>query len=306
MEDHYHVPVMGQEVSKHLIVNKNGIYLDGTLGGGAHAKLILSQLSDEALYLGIDRDMDAINRAQERLKEFPVFRAHCTTFDNINAVLEEEGVDFLDGIFLDLGVSSWQIDQDKRGFSFRQGVNLDMRMNGSQELTAKWIVNNYSLTELKRIFKEYGEERFSGKIAFLVVKNREEKELEKSTDLIKIIDKCVNPRFATKSYARIFQALRIEVNDELGALSDLLDQSAQLLVPGGRLVVISYHSLEDRMVKNYIAYGNVLGTDSKDLYGHRQGLKFTSITKKPTTPSVQELQLNPRSRSGKLRVAERI
>ena len=162
MVDHYHVPVMGQDVLQQLVIKKNGVYLDGTLGGGGHARIILEKLDSDALYIGIDRDEDAINVAGENLKNFKNFRAYCTRFDNIENVLQKEGVEYLDGILLDLGISSWQIDQDQRGFSFRPGVKLDMRMDMSQSLNAEQIVNTYDEKSLKMVFKEYGEERFAG------------------------------------------------------------------------------------------------------------------------------------------------
>jgi 16S rRNA (cytosine1402-N4)-methyltransferase len=308
MEDHYHVPVMGHEVAQHLIVNKDGTYLDGTLGGGAHAELILSQLSKRAVYIGIDRDMDAINKARERLEGFANFKSFCGTFDEMNSILDGEDIKQVDGLLLDLGVSSWQIDQDLRGFSFRPGVDLDMRMDRSQDLTAEWIVNNYSLEQLKRVFKEYGEERFSGKIAFLILKKREENKIEKSTDLLKIIDRCVNPRFATKSYARIFQALRIEVNNELNILKETLELSINRIIRGGKLAIITYHSLEDRIVKQFMQKEEnpcVCPPELPVCSCH----KVANLKRhKPNfiLASQAEIDQNPRARSAKLRIAEKI
>jgi 16S rRNA (cytosine1402-N4)-methyltransferase len=299
---------MRQEVARHLITDREGIYLDGTLGGGGHAEIILSRLMETALYIGIDRDNDAVNYASERLKNYVNFQGYCTSFDNIESVLSKENIGQFHGLFLDLGVSSWQIDQDERGFSFRPGVNLDMRMDSTQSLNAHWIINNYTAEDLKRIFKEYGEERNSGKIARLITQQRMEKEILKSTDLLKIIDRCVNPRFATKSYARIFQALRIEVNNELNILKKTLDIAVEKLRKGGKLVVLTYHSLEDRIVKQFLH-------NQENPCTCPPGLPVCVCQKvaklKLTKPHFiiatdDEIGENPRARSAKLRVAEKI
>jgi len=308
MEQIYHVPVLGQEVVQYLVGNKNGIYLDGTLGGGGHAQIILDILDKDGLYIGIDRDLEAIDKAQEKLAGYKNFKAYCTTFNDIEKILNKEKVKELDGILLDLGVSSWQIDHDNRGFSFRPGLKLDMRMNAEQNLTAEWIINNYNEEELKRLFREYGEERFSGRIARLIVQQRSKHPLTSSTDLIKIIDKSVNPRFAIKSYARIFQAIRIEVNDELNILKDALEKGVQFLKAGARLAVITYHSLEDRIVKNFFR-------DQENPCVCPPELPFCTCGRQPLlkrikpnfiSPSESEINTNPRARSAKLRVAEKV
>jgi 16S rRNA (cytosine1402-N4)-methyltransferase len=308
MEQLYHVPVMGQEVVNYLVGNKKGIYLDGTLGGGGHAQIILDNLDADALYIAVDRDMEAVDTAKERLKLYKNFKAHCLTFDKIEEVLSREKVKKLDGVLLDLGVSSWQIDQDKRGFSFRPGLKLDMRMDDSQDLTAEWVVNNYTKEELIRIFKEYGEERFSGRIAHLIVTQRSKQKIVSSSDLIKIIDKCVNPRFATKSYARIFQAIRIEVNDELNILKETLEEAVRFLDEKGRLAVITYHSLEDRIVKNFFRDQENPCICPPELPVCVCGRQATMKRIKPLfiQASQDEIKSNPRSRSAKLRVAEKI
>jgi len=308
MEELYHVPVMGQEVVQYLVGNKNGIYLDGTLGGGGHAHIVLDILDADGLYIGIDRDIEAINSAVERLKSYKNFKTHYTTFDDLENVLKKEGIENLDGVLLDLGVSSWQIDQDSRGFSFRPGVKLDMRMNASQNLNAEWIVNNYEKENLKRIFKEYGEERFSGKIAHLIVEQRAQQKIISSSDLIKVIDKCVNPRFATKSYARIFQAIRIEVNNELVILKNTLNEAVRFLKTKGRLAVITYHSLEDRIVKNFFRDQENPCICPPELpvcaCGKEQLLK--RIKPNFILATQDEIKGNPRARSAKLRIAERV
>ncbi|KAA3611119.1 MAG: 16S rRNA (cytosine(1402)-N(4))-methyltransferase RsmH [Calditrichaeota bacterium] len=308
MDSAYHVPVLGQEVADCLIHKTDGIYLDGTLGGGGHAEIILNRLERKAHYLGVDRDIEAINVSNKRLEGFSNFSSYQTTFEQLEPVLKRASVSLLDGIFLDLGVSSWQIDNNERGFSFRQGLSLDMRMNSSQELTAEWILNNYSKENLKIIFKEYGEERFAGKIAYRVVKAREEKRIDKTTELLKIIDRCVNPRFATKSYARIFQALRIEVNNELEILKQTLDESKNYLAKKGRLAVITYHSLEDRIVKNFMKNAENPCTCPPEFPVCVCGKKQIFKRLKPhfILPSQEEIDKNPRSRSAKLRVAIRV
>jgi 16S rRNA (cytosine1402-N4)-methyltransferase len=308
MEGLYHVPVLGQQVAKYLVGNKKGIYLDGTLGGGGHAQIILETLHKDSLYIGIDRDLDAVNEAKERLKSYNNLKIYCTTFNNIAEILQKEDLKDIDGVLLDLGVSSWQIDQDKRGFSFRPGLKLDMRMDTSQKLNAEWIVNNYEKEDLKRIFKEYGEERFAGKIAHLIVKHREQQQIKSSSDLLKIIDKCVNPRFAIKSYARIFQALRIEVNNELKILEDTLDEAVKYLKSKGRLLVITYHSLEDRIVKNFFREQEDPCTCPPELPVCVCGKQPVLKRLKPNfiEASQDEISRNARARSAKLRIAEKL
>jgi len=308
VSDEYHVPVMGKQIVEHLVQNLEGAYFDGTLGGGGHAELILNALSTKALYVGIDRDIEAIETAKIRLARFKNFRTHQTTFENIKNVLEEEEIEAFDGIFLDLGVSSWQIDSKERGFSFRLGVKLDMRMDTRQSLTAEEIVNNYSFNELKRVFREFGEERAAGKIAYKIVEAREETPFVKSNELINIIDRCVNPRFATKSYARIFQALRIEVNNELKILEETLSEAIKYLAPKGRLCVITYHSLEDRIVKNFFKDLESPCTCPPTFPVCVCDKKAEIKRKKPLfiLAEKDEIKRNTRSRSAKLRVAEKI
>lgn len=299
---------MGREVVEHLLYNIDGVYLDGTLGGGGHAQIILSKLSSDALYLGIDRDADAINTAKEVLKNHSNFSAWQTTFNQIDSVLYKAQVTALDGILLDLGISSWQIDQDARGFSFRPGVELDMRMDRSQELTAEYIVNNYDKAQLKKVIKEYGEEKQAGRIAHKIVTARTQQAITKSGQLLEIINSCVNPRFATKSYARVFQALRIEVNDELTLLQQTLEQALLYLKPGGKLVVITYHSLEDRIVKNFYRAQEEPCTcpPSFPLCVCHKKPQLKRVKPHFILPKEDEVKENVRARSAKLRVAEKV
>jgi 16S rRNA (cytosine1402-N4)-methyltransferase len=308
MESIYHVPVLEHESAELLLWKKNGIYIDGTLGGGGHAESFLRQLSKDSLYIGIDQDPEAIKFASQRLAQFQNFKAKLSRFDLVDNVLSAEGIDKVDGLFLDLGVSSWQIDSDARGFSFRPGVKLDMRMDKSSDVTAEYIVNNYSKEQLKKIFFEYGEEKNSARIASKIVLHRSENAIKTSNDLLSIIDGCVNPRFATKSYARIFQALRIEVNDELNVLKETLNKAISVLGVNGRLVIMTYHSLEDRIVKNFFS-------KSEDPCVCPPGLPVCACGKKPVLKRIKpffvtatkgEIANNPRARSAKLRAAVRV
>ncbi len=304
----YHVPVMAQEISDRLLTNTSGNYLDGTLGGGGHAEFLLEKLNPSACYIAIDRDGEALAFAAQRLKRFSNVVYYQGLFSEMDAALNKARVEKLDGILLDLGVSSHQIDSDGRGFAFRPGLVLDMRMNAEDPLTAVDVLNTYTIEELTYIFRQYGEERFSGRIAREVVKRRRETEIIKSNQLMDIIQRCVPGKFLTKSYARIFQALRIEVNRELSVLKDALENSLHYLKPGGRIAVLSYHSLEDRIVKNFIRRQENPCTCPPEIpycvCGKKPRLKKT----KPAliTAGAEEIKQNPRARSAKLRVGEKI
>ncbi len=308
MSTPYHIPVLGREVCDALLLNPGGVYVDGTLGGGGHAEMILKRLEKEALYIGIDRDPEALVFAGRRLQRFDNFKAAQARFDRLGDVLSQAGLKSVDGILLDLGVSSRQIDEDTRGFAYRRGLKLDMRMDTKQDLTAEWIVNNYSAAELTRIFREYGEERFAGRIARKIEEARNKTPVTTSDQLIDIIDRCVNPRFAVKSYARIFQALRIAVNDELKALENLLEQGPDLLHKGGRLAVITYHSLEDRIVKQALQTMENPCICPPDFPQCVCGREPRMKRVKPffILPGDEEIAQNPRARSAKLRVGEKI
>jgi len=308
MSSSYHVPVMGHELLKTWFTSPSGIYLDGTLGGGGHAEMILKKLQSDGLYIGIDRDADALEYTARRLKSYPNFRSVRTTFDHFADVTMEEGIKGVDGVLMDLGVSSFQIDTDARGFAFRRGLPLDMRMDDRQDLTAGKIVNSYSEAELKKIFREYGEERYAGYIAKKIVKAREIRPIEKTDTLIDIIDSSVNAQFRTKSYARIFQALRIEVNDEFGLLKLALIAAVDVLQKGGRLAVITFHSLEDRIVKQFFQTSENPCICPPELpvcaCGREPKLKRLRPFFRQATE--EEINQNPRSRSAKLRVTEKI
>ena len=295
----YHNPVMLRESVTALAVKPNGIYVDATLGGGGHAGAILEQLKDGRLY-AFDRDADA---AVNLPKDSRLVFIH-NNFKYLQNCLRYVGCNSVDGILADLGVSSHQFDTEERGFSFRFEAPLDMRMNQQASLSAAQILNQYGEEELERIFRQYGEMPQSRKAAALVVKARTQKPIQNTGDLKSAIAPMIPPQQAHKFLSTLYQSIRIEVNGEISALEALLEQSLRLLTSGGRLVVISYHSLEDRMVKNFMRSGNTLGTITKDFYG-REETPFRLITKKAISPLPQEREQNNRARSAKLRAAEK-
>jgi len=305
----YHIPVLADEVCRALIVNPEGVYLDGTLGGGGHAEQILGRLASKALFIGVDRDLQAIEYARKRLAGFPNVRFYHGTFAQMDLALIRFGVEKADGILLDLGISSHQVDESERGFTFRSGVRLDMRMNTTEQIqTAADILNRYDYRDLLRIFREYGEERRAVCIARRIVKQREEQPFSVSDDLVRIIDSCVGRKHVKKSYSRIFQALRIEVNGELEQLKAGLEKTPELLKPGGRLVVISYHSLEDRIVKNFLRKQENPCECPPELPVCQCGKVPTMKRVRPylIVPGEKEIRENPRARSAKMRVGEKL
>ncbi len=297
----YHEPVLLQECIEALNIKPNGIYADATYGGGGHTKEILKHLKNGKV-IGFDHDADVTANAVAD-QRFTLVRDN---FRNMLQHLEELNALPLDGLLADLGISSHQIDEPVRGFSTRFEASLDMRMNQNDKLTAAQVVNTYSEKELTTVFSAFGEIRNSKTLAAAIVNARNKKAIETIDELKQAIANCVSKDKQHQYHAQVFQALRIEVNDELGALRELLSQCPQLIKKGGRLVVISYHSLEDRLVKNFIVTGNVEGELKKDLFGNTLNVSFKAISKKPITPTEEELKRNTRSRSAKLRVAERV
>ncbi len=304
-----HKPVLLKETIDGLNIKKDGIYVDGTLGGAGHSKEILKKLSPKGLLIGIDRDDDALKAARENLKQFENVKYIHGNHDEIKEILEELKIKEVDGILLDLGVSSYQLDEKKRGFSYLGNNELDMRMDKSQKLTAKEIINKYSEEKLANIIYEYGEERFSRQIAKNICEYRKNKEIETTEELVKIIEKSL-PSFSKKEghpAKRTFQAIRIEVNDEIKPLYNTIQNCIDLLKSGGRLCVITFHSLEDRAVKN--AYIDAQGkcTCPKDLPYCVCGAisKGKIINKKPIIATKEEQEENSRSQSAKLRIFER-
>ncbi len=288
-----HTPVLLEESTEILLENKGKLYLDCTLGLGGHARRILER-NPEAFVIGIDKDEEAIELAKENLKEFEGrFSIYKADFAYLDEVLKAEGVDKVDGILFDLGVSMLQL-RSERGFSFQVDAPLDMRMDREQSLTAYKVVNEYTERELERILREYGEEKFSKKIARAIVQRRKKKPIETTKELAEVVISVYPPPLRhgrIHPATRTFQAVRIEVNRELESLKTALEKTPSLLNPGGRLVVISFHSLEDRIMKRFFK-------EHSDA--------FRVLTKKPLTPSEEEVRMNPASRSAKLRAGERL
>ena len=296
----YHEAVLLDESIAGLSIVPNGIYVDVTFGGGGHSKSILQKLENGKLF-AFDQDSDA----QQNFVDDDRLVLIAQNFRFIKKFLRLEGVYEVDGILADLGVSSHQFDTAERGFSIREDGDLDMRMNREQELSAKIVVNDYDLNELSRIFKEFGELNNAYSLAKSIVNYRKGKVISTTEDLKDAVKEHVPPHKKNKILAKLFQAIRIEVNDEINALKDMLSQSVDLLKKGGRLSVISYHSLEDRLVKNLIKSGNFEGEIEKDFYGV-PNLVLNSVNRKPITATQLELDSNPRSRSAKLRVGQKI
>ena len=304
-----HKPVLLNECIEGLNIKPDGIYVDGTLGGAGHSKVIASKLSNKGMLIGIDRDDDALKAAKENLKEFTNVKYIHGNHDDIKNILQSLQIDEVDGILLDLGVSSFQLDEKSRGFSYIGENELDMRMDKTQKLTAKIVVNTYSEEELANIIYKYGEEKFSRSIAKNICKYRLEKEIETTAELVKIIEKSI-PKSKQKDghpAKRTFQAIRIEVNDELSPLYNTIKDSIECLKSGGRLCVITFHSLEDRAVKQ--AYIDAVGKCicPPDLPYCVCGYKSLGriVNKKPITASDEELKQNSRSQSAKLRIFEK-
>ncbi len=297
----YHEPVLLQECITALNINPNGIYADATFGGGGHTKEILKHLNNGKI-IGFDQDADAAVNVVDN-NRFTLVRDN---FRNMLVHLQELDCLPIDGILADLGISSHQIDEPARGFSTRFDAALDMRMNQSTSLTAAKIINTYTEQALVNIFSMYGEIRNAKTLANTIVQIRNKKAIDTINELKAAMAGCVSTSHQHQYHAQVFQALRIEANDELGALRELLEQCPNLIRKGGRLVVISYHSLEDRIVKNFIASGNIEGKQEKDLFGNPIGVTFQSLSRKPITPSKEELKTNTRSRSAKLRIATRL
>ncbi len=306
-----HVSVLLGECIDNLKIRPDGIYLDGTLGLGGHSSEIAARLTT-GLLIGIDRDETAIERASERLKPYAarIVLVHAQ-FGDLENVLKRCGVDKLDGMLFDLGVSSPQLDEAERGFSYRMDAPLDMRMDQTQEKTAYDVVNSYEEDALSRILYEYGEERHARRISAAIVRAREQKAIESTLELVEIIRSAM-PAAALREKQhpakRSFQAIRIEVNDELREVAQMMDSAPDYLETGGRLCVISFHSLEDRIVKQAIARREHGCTCPREApvctCGFRQTLR--SVTRKPILPGPQECAANPRARSAKLRVAEKV
>lgn len=302
-----HKSVLLEECIEGLNIKPNGIYVDGTLGGAGHSKKIIEELSKEGMLVGIDRDEDALEVAKERLKEYSNVTFVHDNHDNIKEILDELEINGADGILLDLGVSSYQLDEKNRGFSYMAEARLDMRMDKSQKFDAEYVVNNYSEEKLAKIIFEYGEEKFSRSIAKKICEKRNEKKIETTLELVDIIKSAIPFSKDGHPAKRTFQAIRIEVNDEIKPLYDTVINSIDALKPGGRLCIITFHSLEDRAVKNAFIDSAGKCTCPPELPYCICGIKSKGkiITKKPILPSIEEQNLNSRSKSAKLRIFEK-
>ncbi|MDS1029568.1 16S rRNA (cytosine(1402)-N(4))-methyltransferase RsmH [Bacillota bacterium LX-D] len=307
----YHIPVLFNETMDLLNIRPGGVYVDCTLGGGGHSSGILTRLRGQGLLIGLDQDEEALKEAGQKLAGYENFKAVRTNFSRLDLVLKELGIDFIDGILFDIGVSSHQLDAGERGFSYMQDAPLDMRMDQENLLTAQELVNNLSEPELSKILWEYGEEKWAKRIANFIVAERIKNPIETTSQLVDIIKAAIPSKARREGphpAKRTFQALRIAVNRELDVLARALEQSVPLLKPGGRIAVITFHSLEDRIVKEKfrsLSTGCTCPPDFPVCMCHQKPL-LRLITRKPITASGQELEENPRARSAKLRVAERI
>ena len=305
----YHIPVLYYETLDNLVINPDGVYIDCTLGGGSHSEGILERLSDKGLLISIDQDSNAIEYSKKRLEKFgPKWKVFKGNFENIDTIAYMAGVDKVDGILMDIGVSSKQLNDPERGFSYRYDVKLDMRMNTEQKISAYDVVNTYSEEQLSKIIFEYGEERYARKIAKLIVEERKSFPIEKTSDLIALIKRAYPERSSKHPAKKTFQAIRIEVNRELEVLENAISKAVELLKVGGRLAIITFHSLEDRIVKNKFKDLATACKCPKDIPICVCGgvKKFEIITKKPIIPVDDELKNNNRAHSSKLRILERI
>lgn len=300
-ETMYHIPVLLQESIDGLAIRPDGTYVDVTFGGGGHSREILRRLGEEGHLYSFDQDADAEQNIPEGDERFTFVRSN---FRYLSNWMQYYGVENLDGLIADLGVSSHHFDDESRGFSFRFNAPLDMRMNGRGGMTAADIVNNYDENRLADVFYLYGEFRNSRALAAAVAKARKNKSIDTIEDLLQAVERLIDRERGKKELARLFQSLRIEVNHEMEALKIMLESALRYLRPGGRLVVLTYHSLEDRMVKNFIKAGKIDGKVEQDFFG-RKLTPWRAVNNKVIVPSDKEQEENPRSRSAKLRIAEK-
>ena len=297
----YHIPALLQESINGLNIKEDGTYVDVTFGGGGHSRAIMEQLGESGRLLGFDQDLDTLHN---KLNDSRFTFVH-SNFSFLKNFVRYYDIEAVDGILADLGVSFHHFDDAERGFSFRQDSALDMRMNRRASIDARTVLATYSEEELARLFYLYGELKQSRRIASAIVKARSNGEISTTGQLVELVSPFVRRSQEKKDLAQVFQALRIEVNHEIDVLKSLLEQSLEILKPGGRLVVITYHSLEDRLVKNFMRSGNVDGKIDKDFYG-RVSTPWRLVNNKVITASEAEVESNPRSRSAKLRIAEKL
>lgn len=297
----YHIPALLNPCMEGLDIKPDGVYVDVTFGGGGHSREILKRLGDNGRLISFDQDADAIRNVIDD-DRFTFVRSN---FKYLSNFLKYHGVEKVDGILADLGVSFHHFDDSSRGFSFRFDGKLDMRMNAEAGLKASDVLESYTEEQLADVFFYYGELKNARKIASVIVKSREEKKIETISQLLDLLEPLMGKDRQKKDLAKVFQALRIEVNKEMDVLKRLLVQAQNVLKPGGRIVVLTYHSLEDRLVKNFLKAGNFEGKVEQDFYGNRLS-PFKLVNNKVIVPDAEEIERNPRSRSAKLRVAELI
>ncbi len=306
-----HVSVLLNECIENLNIKEDGVYVDCTMGGAGHSREIAKKLSSRGRLICFDQDINAINVAKERLAEFEdrVTIVH-SNFENIKEEIEKLGIDGIDGVLADLGVSSHQLDEASRGFSYMNDAALDMRMDSRCKYSAWDVVNEYSEEDLHRIIKDYGEENWAKRIAKFIVEAREEKTIDSTYELVEIIKKAIPKKARIDGphpAKRTFQAIRIEVNNELGVISKMIDDAVSIMNPGGRICIITFHSLEDRIVKKeykYLSLSCICPAELPFCQCDKES-QLKIITRKPILPSKEEIEYNPRSRSAKLRVAEK-
>jgi 16S rRNA (cytosine1402-N4)-methyltransferase len=293
----YHNPVLLNECIEGLNIKPDGVYADVTFGGGGHSAAMLNKIAESGKLYAFDQDEDALKNIPNDLR----FRLLPFNFRFLKQSLRLERVKELDGVLADLGVSSHQFDTAERGFSFRFDAELDMRMNQSGDISAKDILNSYSAEKLQNVLGFYGEVRNAKTLANVIVQARQQKKIERISDLLRIIEPYIMGK-ENRYLSQVFQALRMAVNDEVGSLKDLMQQAASVLKPGGRMSVITFHSIEDRIVKNFFRDGAIEEQDIDPVYGTRKESPFSLFNKKPIEPTAEEVKSNPRSRSARLRV----
>ena len=306
-----HVSVLLNECIEGLNIKEDGIYVDGTLGGAGHSSEILKHLSKDGLLIGIDQDKDALKAAKERLQNFNNVKFVHSNFYEIDSILNDLGIEKIDGMLMDLGVSSYQLDEAERGFSYMKDAPLDMRMNRDNPLSAYEVVNNYEENELYRIIRDYGEEKFAKRVAKFIVEAREVKKIETTLELVQIIKNAIPAKARREGphpAKRTFQAIRIEVNSELSILNRAIEDGVNRLNKGGRMAIITFHSLEDRIVKIKFKELGITCTCPREFPICVCGgtAKVKVITRKAIDPSKEEVEENPRSRSAKLRIIEKL
>ena len=304
----HHTPVLLDKSLEFLVTDSNGIYFDGTLGFGGHSSGILNRLSNDGLLIATDVDLSAFSTSKKKFSEYKRIKLYNLNFSQIDIIAKIESIQYFNGIFVDLGVSSFQLDTPESGFSYRSNAPLDLRMDKSKVINAADVVNSYSEDDLANIIFQYGEEKNSRKISKVICEIRRDKKIQTTLELSNIITEITPQRYHSKTLSRVFQALRIYVNDELNALKTFLAKSIELLKPGGRIVVLSYHSLEDRIVKETFKYETLdcICSPGSPICNCNKVPRLKIITKKPVVPDKKEIDDNFRSRSAKLRAAEKI